>query len=207
LPLVVIAPAVNTLVTAMYADLQMSKPEPVPAKPAGPTTKSKRAGASLIRQLFQCVIVACLGLTSYYVISNYFVQSVRVVGSSMIPTLHDADHYLLNRWVYHFRSPSRQDIVVIRDPSAKCFSVKRIIGVGGDSVFLKDGAVYVNGAKLDEPYLLNGMPTYACGKVQEQLIMCGKDQFFLLGDNRMNSADSRVYGPVPRQNVLGMIVR
>jgi signal peptidase I len=197
----------------MYADLQMSKPEPLSAdKPAekvvvSPAPKPKRAGLSLLAQIFQCFIVASLGLTSYYLISNYLVQSVKVVGSSMLPTLHDSDHYLLNRWVYHFRSPSRKDIVVIRDPSAKCFSVKRIIGIGGDSVFLKDGIVYVNGTKLDEPYLSDGMPTYACGKVQEQLIVCGKDQFFLLGDNRMNSADSRVYGPVPRQNIMGMIVR
>jgi signal peptidase I len=193
----------------MDADLQMSNPEPLPAKPAttNSATRPNRPGISLLRQLFQCFVVACLGLTSYSFISTYFVQSVKVVGSSMLPTLHDSDHYLLNRWVYHFRSPSRQDIVVIRDPSAKCFSVKRIIGVGGDSVCLKDGAVYVNGAKLSEPYLPDGMPTYACGKVQEQLITCGKDQFFLLGDNRMNSADSRVYGPVSRQNILGLIVR
>jgi signal peptidase I len=186
----------------------MPNPEPLPAKPAaiGPVIKPKRSGESLLRQLFQCLVVACLGLTSYFIISTYFVQSVKVVGSSMLPTLHDSDHYLLNRWVYHFRSPSRQDIVVIRDPSAKCYSVKRIIGVGGDSVFLKDGAVYVNGKKLEEPYLPNHTPTYACGKVQE-LITCGKDQFFLLGDNRMNSADSRIYGLVARQNILGMIVR
>lgn len=193
----------------MYADLQMPKSDPAAAKPAvaTPTTTPRRPGFGLLRQLFQCLVVACLGLTSYYFISNYFVQSVKVVGSSMLPTLHDSDHYLLNRWVYHFRSPSRQDIVVIRDPSAKCFSVKRIIGVGGDSVCFKDGAVYVNGTKLTETYLSNGMPTYPCGKAQDQLIVCGKDQFFLLGDNRMNSADSRVYGPVSRQNILGLIVR
>ena len=189
-----------------YADLKISNPEPLPTKPAA-AAKPKRSGESFLRQLFQCLVVACLGLTSYYIISTYFVQSVKVVGSSMLPTLHDSDHYLLNRWVYHFRTPSRQDIVVIRDPSAKCYAVKRIVGVGGDSVYFKDGAVYVNGTKLQEPYLPTGTPTYACGKVQEQLITCGKDQFFLLGDNRMNSADSRVYGPVPRQNILGMIVR
>jgi signal peptidase I len=197
----------------MYADLQMSKPEPLPAqqdtprpKPT-PKPKPRRAGLTLLAQIFQCFVVGALGLTSYYLISTYLVQSVKVVGSSMVPTLHDSDHYLLNRWVYHFRSPSRKDIVVIRDPSAKCFAVKRIIGVGGDSVFLKDGAVYVNGIKLSEPYLPDGTPTYACGKVQQQMIVCGKDQYFLLGDNRMNSADSRVYGLVPRQNILGMIVR
>jgi signal peptidase I len=192
----------------MYADLQMSKTKTLPAKTSVDASGVKpKPGINLLRQLLQCFVVACLGLTSYYVISNYLVQSVKVVGSSMLPTLHDSDHYLLNRWVYHFRAPSRQDIVVIRDPSAKCFSVKRVIGIGGDSVILKDGAVYINGTKLTEPYLPNGMPTFATGKVQEQLITCGKDQYFLLGDNRMNSADSRVYGPVPRQNILGMIVR
>jgi len=195
-------------ITAMYADLQMSKTKTLPAKTSVDASGAKpKPGINLLRQLLQCVVVACLGLASYYVISNYLVQSVKVVGSSMLPTLHDSDHYLLNRWVYHFRAPSRQDIVVIRDPSAKCYSVKRVIGIGGDSVILKDGAVYVNGTKLAEPYLPDGMPTFATGKVQEQLITCGKDQYFLLGDNRMNSADSRVYGPVPRQNILGMIVR
>jgi signal peptidase I len=196
------------LLQVKYTDVQPPNPEPIPANSiANSQATEPKRGESLFRQLFQCLIVACLGLASYYLISTYLVQSVKVVGSSMLPTLHDSDHYLLNRWVYHFRSPSRQDIVVIRDPSAKCFSVKRIIGVGGDSVVLKDGAVYVNGAKLQEPYLSDGTPTYACGKVQEQLITCGKDQFFLLGDNRMNSADSRIYGPVSRQNILGMIVR
>jgi signal peptidase I len=191
-----------------YTDVQPPNPEPFPANTTAinSATKPKR-GPSLLRQLIQCFVVGCLSLTSYYIFSTYFVQSVKVVGSSMLPTLHDSDHYLLNRWVYHFRSPSRQDIVVIRDPSAKCFSVKRIIGVGGDSVCFKDGAVFVNGVRLNEPYLPEGMPTYACGKVQEQLITCGKDQFFLLGDNRINSADSRVYGPVSRQNILGLIVR
>lgn len=203
----------NTVATVMYADLQMSKPEPLPDKQDAaapkPTPKPKptRAGLSLLAQVFQCFIVGCLGLASYYLVSTYLVQSVKVVGSSMVPTLHDSDHYLLNRWVYHFRSPSHEDIVVIRDPSAKCFSVKRVIGVGGDSVLLKDGAVYVNGVKLKESYLSDGTPTYACGKIQEQMIVCGKDQYYLLGDNRMNSADSRVYGLVPRQNILGMIVR
>src|SRR5262249_20963302 len=105
------------------------------------------------------------------------------------------------------RSPQRTEVVVIRDPSANCFSVKRVIAVGGESVFLKDGSVFVNGQKLDEPYLPATTRTFPYGRCKNQLILCGKDQFFLLGDNRGNSADSRSYGPVPRQNILGLVVR
>jgi len=151
--------------------------------------------------------VAGLALLSYFLVSHFFLQSVKVVGRSMVPTLQDSQQYLLNRWVYHFRAPQRTDVVVIRDPTDQGFSVKRIIGVAGDSVLLKGGEVFVNGRKLAEPYLAPNMSTYAFGKTGDQLIVCGKDQYFVLGDNRMNSADSRTYGPIPRQSILGLIVR
>ena len=148
-----------------------------------------------------------MSVTSYYVISHFFFQSVRVVGRSMVPTLNDSQQYLLNRWIYHVRSPQRLDVVVIRDPADNGFSVKRIIGVSGDSIYLKGGAVYLNGRILNEPYLSKNTPTYPLGTSSEKFIICGKDQYFLLGDNRMNSADSRSYGPVSRNRILGLIVR
>jgi signal peptidase I len=182
--------------------------EPAPAEPKpAPPRKMARPGPSVLRQTFQCLCVGVLALASYLIISQYFVTTVEVVGSSMVPTLRNADHYLLNRWVYHFRQPQRKEVVVLRDPSGSCFAVKRVIGVAGDSIYLKDGFIYLNGKKLDEPYLPKNTPTFANGSARDQMIFCGKDQFFVLGDNRMNSADSRSYGPVPRQNILGLIVR
>jgi signal peptidase I len=163
--------------------------------------------SSVFRQLWQCAVMGALAFLSYFIISHYFFQSVRVVGRSMTPTLRDSQQYLLNRWIYYVRAPQRLDVVVIRDPADNGFSVKRIIGVSGDSIYLKNGAVYVNGRKLNEPYLPALTPTYPFGSVQEQLIICGKEQYFLLGDNRMNSADSRSYGPVSRNRILGLIVR
>jgi signal peptidase I len=64
----------------------------------------------------------------------------------------------------------------------------------------------VNGCKLDEPYLAAGTPTFTDSKYRDQLTLCGKDQFFVLGDNRLNSIDSRVYGPVSRRNILGPLI-
>ena len=147
-----------------------------------------------------------MAVVSYFVISHFFLQSVKIVGRSMVPTLCDSQHYLLNRWIYYVRSPRQSDIVVLRDPSDNGYSVKRVIAAPGDSVYLKDGNVYVNGSKLTETYLAPGTPTFTDSKYRDQLILCGKGQFFVLGDNRLNSIDSRTYGPVPRTNILGPIV-
>jgi signal peptidase I len=171
-----------------------------------PSRKARAPFRSILQQGFQCLLVVFLATASYFVISRFLVQSVKVVGRSMVPTLHDSQHYLLNRWIYHVHSPRRSDIVVLRDPSDNGFSVKRVVATPGDSIYLSDGCVYLNGCKLDEPYLAAGTPTFADSKYREQFILCGKDQFFVLGDNRLNSIDSRAYGAVPRKNILGPII-
>ncbi len=160
-----------------------------------------------LRLASQALTVVTLALVSYLVISHFFLQSVTVVGVSMFPTLHDSEHYLLNRWIFHVRSPHVNDVVVLCDPSDQGFSVKRVVAEAGDTVYIKSGLVFVNGRKLEEPYLPPNTPTYPQEDVNEQLFRCGPNQVFVLGDNRMNSIDSRVYGPVPRKNILGLIVQ
>lgn len=169
--------------------------------------KARIEPRSILRQGVQCLAVLVLSAASYFLISQFLLQSVTVVGRSMVPTLYDSQHYLLNRWVYHIHAPRHSDIVVLRDPSDNGFSVKRIIATPGDSIRLKDGSVYVNGCKLNEAYLAPGTPTFTDSKYRDLLILCGKEQYFLLGDNRLNSVDSRTYGPVPRANILGLIIR
>jgi signal peptidase I len=162
---------------------------------------------SFLSQIYQCILLAGLALASYWFISHFVLQSVQVVGPSMNPTLHNADHYFLNRWLYYVHPPKHSDIVVIKDPTDGLYVVKRIIATPGDSIYFKNGRVFVNGKELNEPYLTPGVKTFTGKRVNDQLILCGKDQYFVMGDNRNCSMDSRTYGPVQRQNILGAIIR
>ena len=193
----------------MSAATPTTDPAAISASPASfPCPRAAKAvSARILQQALQCLIIAVLATASYFIISRFLVQSVKVVGRSMVPTLCDSQYYLLNRWIYSVHAPQRNDIVVLRDPSDNGFSVKRIIAAPGDSIYLKAGNVYLNGCKLNEAYLAPGTPTFTDSKYRDQLILCGKDQYFLLGDNRLNSIDSRTYGPVPRRNILGPIIR
>jgi len=171
-----------------------------------PSRQKQRRRVSPVRSVFQFAALFVLAYGSYLALSHYVLQSVEVVGNSMTPTLQNAEHCLLNRWVYLVREPQASDIVVLRDPTDKSYAVKRIIASEGDTVYLKDGKVFVNDRLLKEPYLPAGTVTYSSPDKTEQRIVCGKGQYIVLGDNRNNSLDSRVYGTVPRQDILGVIM-
>ncbi|HTY89031.1 MAG TPA: signal peptidase I [Candidatus Acidoferrum sp.] len=152
------------------------------------------------------VIVAVLGLFTYSLITRFVIQSVQVQGSSMYPTLTDSGRYWLNRFSYLVKDPSPSDIVALKDPRDSTLEVKRIIAKPRQSVYLKGGQVYVDGKLLKEPYLLAKTPTYAYEKQADEFFCVGDDKFFVLGDNRNNSTDSRTFGTVPRQNILGKVI-
>jgi signal peptidase I len=191
----------------MSPEMPATTPEPLSRTRSFLSQPGKAARASsLVQQSTQAGALLACAVASYFFISHFLVQSVRVVGLSMVPTLQDSQFYLLNRWVLHFRSPHRSEIVVLRDPLDGGFAVKRVIAVAGDSVYLSDGVVYINGEKLREPYLPSGTQTFA-NPIKPQLFKCRAGQYFVLGDNRGNSLDSRVYGPVSQHAILGLIIR
>lgn len=192
----------------MDLELAGSFEEPVaPApRPPAPVPLGRATFRAMGRQILGCALVMAVAYGCFEFITHYVLQSVQVVGASMTPTLHDSDRYILNRWVYHLRDPKPSEIVVLRDPVDNCYAVKRIVAKAGDSVYVKGGQLYINGKLLDEPYLPSGTLTFAGPRFREQLWVCGVDQYFVLGDNRNNSADSRIYGAVARQNILGLVV-
>lgn len=167
---------------------------------------TKETRPSFFKQLFCSLCIAAFAYGTFQLVTRYCVQSIQVVGSSMAPTLHDSERYVLNRWVYHTRAPQPMDIVVLRDPVDNTYAVKRIVGKEGDSIYIKGGHIFLNGRLLNEPYLPAGTATFACPTAREQWVVCGADQYFVLGDNRNNSMDSRIYGPVSRKNILGVVM-
>lgn len=176
------------------------------ARPAKPAHKLPRFNfVRILQKLAMLALVASLSVVSYLAVSHYFLRSVQVVGVSMVPTLAENNHYLLNLWELHQRDPQHKDIVVIRDPGDHGLSVKRIIAVPGESVLFKEGQVYVNGKQLNETYLAPNTLTFTYSQAKEQFITCGKDQYFVLGDNRLRSIDSRSYGAVTRDDILGLV--
>lgn len=188
-------------------DLRMepgSAPAPVPSTRR---PQSRPWGRWLLKQIAAALLITGLAYGVFHLITHYVLQAVQVVGASMTPTLHDSGRYVLNRLVYQVRDPQPREIVVLKDPDDQCYSVKRIIAREGDTVHVKNGHLYVNGKELVEPYLPPNTPTYPGPKVREQLWICGVNQYFVLGDNRNNSLDSRIYGTVPRQNILGMVMQ
>jgi signal peptidase I len=153
-------------------------------------------------------------------IKAYVVNPYRIPSSSMEPTLHCArpsqgcearwsDRVLANRFIYHFRDPKRKEIVVFETPArakALCGAggtfVKRLIGLPGDRWREDNGFIYINGRRLDEPYIEDDRRPLN-ETIPERRIP--KDRYLMLGDNRESSCDSRRWGYVPRDNLIGPV--
>ena len=157
-----------------------------------------------LRQLISLGFFGLLCVVSYFVFSRFVFTPVIIQGRSMMPTLRDGEYYILNRLAYFFSSPARGDLVVIRDPGHNDFAIKRIIAKPGDWLNLRDGKVYLNGRRLVESYLPKGTFT-ATPDSQEKWIELGKGHYFVMGDNRAWSEDSRIYGRIERSSILGAI--
>lgn len=150
------------------------------------------------------IVLALLSVLSYSLVTHYLYHYVIVSGSSMVPTLHDSEIYTLNLSYYLFNKAKAGDIVVIKDPISKGYSVKRIVAVSGDMISFTNRYVYINGVEILENYIEALPPFY---EYKEQQFQCSSNEVFVLGDNRAVSSDSREYGPLPLKNVVGKISR
>ncbi len=132
-----------------------------------------------------------------FVIIKYVGQRTHVLGGSMEPTLYENDNLIVDKITYRFRAPKRFEIVVFpNQDNPRIFYVKRVIGLPGDTIYIPgDGNVYVNGKLLKEDYVIDG--TENGGNASVPLTL-GKDEYFVMGDNRQNSTDSRA-------NTIGII--
>jgi signal peptidase I len=173
---------------------------------------------SAFREILETIVLTVL----IFLLVRAVVQNFKVEGHSMEPTLYDGQYLLINKALYWqldlkpvanlwpalvtsedstvnlFRAPSRGDVVVFKAPqSPERDFIKRIIGLPGERVEIRNGKVFVNGRALAEPYIKDP-PLY-----EMPLLVVPEGSYFVLGDHRNNSSDSHVWGVVPRDNIVG----
>jgi signal peptidase I len=159
-----------------------------------------------ITEIFKIVITALIIVipVRYYVIQPFYVK-----GESMEHTYKNGDYLIINEIGYRFGEPVRGDVVVLRPPNDPSdFYIKRIIGLPGESIQIKDGFVYIldennNSTKLSETYLSDDVITSDAVFTKDPVITLGDDEYLVLGDNREHSTDSRIFGPVKRSALVG----
>lgn len=146
-----------------------------------------------------CVIIAA------FILKAVVFQPFVVDGHSMEPNFHDKEYLIVNKFLYFFRQPARGEVIIFHPPdSPSATYIKRVIGIPGDTIKIANGNLMVNGNLTQESYLKPGQKTIIDG--DEKLtyeVTLSKDQFFMMGDNRDHSSDSREFGVVPRKNVVG----
>jgi len=173
------------------------------ASPAVTQGQSSRTSAAIRNELRSWArdLLLALGLAGVIIVFLY--QPVKVEGTSMAPLLSDQERIFINKFVYRFEPIERGDVVVFWYPLDRSKSfIKRVIGLPGENVDIRQGRVYVNGKRLEEDYVppqFADLSTYGPIHVPD-------GEYFVLGDHRASSNDSRVFGPVPLRYIYGKAV-
>ncbi|MBI1749816.1 MAG: signal peptidase I [Acidobacteria bacterium] len=175
-------------------------------QPANSTLQPKEQGASLSAVRAAVVnwtrdLLIALGLAAVIIVFLY--QPVKVEGTSMSPLLTDQERIFINKFVYRFEPIQRGDVVVFWYPLDRSKSfIKRVVALSGDTVEIRQGRVVVNGKEVDEPYV----PAQFADRNSLAPARIPEGSFFVLGDHRNSSNDSRVFGAVPGQFIYGKAV-
>lgn len=164
----------------------------------------KRAIIALFDFLQGIVVVLAIMVMIYL----FIMSPQEINGASMEPNFHNGEYILTNKIVYKIQNPTRGDVVIFKSPRNKEVDyIKRVIGLPGDTVSLQDNALYVNGKKVEEPYLSPDVIIFGGSYLREgQEIAVPEGMYFVAGDNRPHSSDSREFGPIPKEDFIGMAI-
>jgi signal peptidase I len=182
-------------------------PPPPPGRPPTPSGKPAhaRSGGSGSRAVIEWIVILAAALVVAIVVKTFLVQAFYIPSGSMEPTLKPGDRVLVNKLSYDLHGVRRGDIVVFKSPPSELASdpsvkdlIKRVIGLPGDTIQGINGEVYINGKLLKEPYLPPGTVTT---DLPLQTVPPG--QYFMMGDNRGDSKDSRFIGTIPAHLIVG----
>ncbi|MFA5163597.1 MAG: signal peptidase I [Patescibacteria group bacterium] len=159
--------------------------------------------------LWEFVKVAAISLAIIIPVRYFLIQPFYVKGASMEPNFHDREYLIIDEISYRFQEPQRGEIIVFRYPmDPQEYFIKRLIGLPGESVQVKDGEVHIynqanpDGFVLKENYLPADLGTYSASDAK---ISLGPDEYFVLGDNRNASKDSRIFGPLNKSFITGRV--
>lgn len=160
--------------------------------------------------VFELIKIVVISLVIIIPIRYFLIQPFYVKGASMEPNFYDHEYLIIDEITYRFKDPKRGDIIVFRYPrNPQEYFIKRIVGLPGEKIQIKDGQVYLYndiylaGTVLNESYLLKGTKTYS---LTEDIIALDEKEYYVLGDNRNSSKDSRSFGPVNKSFVTGRVL-
>jgi signal peptidase I len=164
-------------------------PPPRRRAPRGPANRRSHLAREIIETIALTIII--------FVAIRFSVQTFTVDGQSMEPGLHGGEYVLVNKLAYLFHGPSRGDVIVFHYPvNPNLDFIKRVIGLPGDTIKITTNQVFVNGVLLREPYIEAPVNVPVS-------ITLKSDEYFVMGDNRPNSDDSRSWGPLPKNYIIG----
>jgi signal peptidase I len=150
------------------------------------------------KPIWREIVETALLIIVILVVTRVLIQNFRIEGISMEPNFHDGQYLIINKFAYYLHPPERGDVVVFHFPNnpSRDF-IKRIVGLPGEKVKVRDEHLFINGKEIEEPYALHtGNYTWGPQTLAE-------DQYFVLGDNRNNSSDSNNWGPLSGDAILG----
>lgn len=160
----------------------------------------------IMRELLNTAIYLLCVLGAVWLVITFVGQRTEVEGASMENTLHNGDNLIVDKLSYRFHDPERFDIIVFPFQfQDNTYYIKRIIGLPGETIqIMDDGSIYINGEKLEENYGMEVIKPETIGRAAEPIEL-GDDEYFVMGDNRNNSSDSRtdMVGNIKRENIIG----
>ena len=156
--------------------------------------------------LWELVRVILVAIVLMFAVRIFVAEPFVVSGSSMVPNFHNREYLVVDKISYRFHEPSRGDVIVFRYPKDTTqYFIKRIVGLPGEKVKIDNGRVKIfnnqnpDGAYIDEPYLTSNDITFG----KEDIVTLGSDEYYAMGDNRLGSSDSRVWGILPKHDIIG----
>lgn len=157
---------------------------------------------SFILDILQTVVLA---LAIFMIVYLFLFQPHQVKGQSMDPNFEDGEYLLTDKISYKVGAPKRGNVIIFAaPPNERDDFIKRIVGLPGETVSLQDGKILINGEPLIEPYIPTNIETFPGAYLAEgEQVSLGPDDYFVLGDNRSHSSDSRAWGPIKKEHIVG----